>query len=527
MLNKQNENKLTNENINLTIQNMEEFLNQMSVNRRNVIRFKLMIEEILLTYQEIFGNECLYTYENIKRFSRPRILIKIKGESINPFEYKDEENSMLQKMLVSVGLAPNWQYRNGFNVITLSPEKEKKHSPILTLLFSVVLACIMGGLCTLLPSNFCMGLSEQVVQPVFGMFMGLISAVAGPLVFLSVLWGIFSIGDIATFGSIGKKMVLHFLFMIFGLTIISGCAVIPFFKMGMGDSGQVGFSELFKMILDIVPSNCFLPFSEGNSLQIIFIAIAIGVAMLFFNDKVTLIARFVEEANMIIQFIMKGVSSLVSVFVFCSLFDLIISGKAGVLLGSYKIVLMVLLSSCVVIIVYILIISIGKKVSPLCLIKKMLPAFLIGLTTASSAAAFATNVETCEKKLGIHKKMVDFGIPLGQVMFRPGISVQLFSIGIAMAEMYGMGVSLPWLAALILVSVMISIAAPPVPGGGLTCYTILVLQMGIPSEAVSIAVALNVIFEFVATATNIFSIQAELIGISGSLDMLDKDILRN
>ena len=107
MLNKQNEDKLTNENINLTIQKMEEFLNQMSVNRRNVIRFKLMIEEILLTYQEIFGNECAYTYENIKRFSRPRILIKIKGESINPFEYKDEENSMLQKMLVSVGIAGN------------------------------------------------------------------------------------------------------------------------------------------------------------------------------------------------------------------------------------------------------------------------------------------------------------------------------------------------------------------------------------------------------------------------------------
>ena len=51
-------------------------------------------------------------------------------------------------------------------------------------------------------------------------------------------------------------------------------------------------------------------------------------------------------------------------------------------------------------------ISSRKKLSPLLLIKKAFPTFLIALTTASSAAAFSTNVKDANKKLGIDKNLV-------------------------------------------------------------------------------------------------------------------------
>ena len=73
---------------------------------------------------------------------------------------------------------------------------------------------------------------------------------------------------------------------------------------------------------------------------------------------------------------------------------------------------------------------------------------------------------------------------------------------------------------------MLSIAAPPITGGALTCYTILFLQLGIPSGAAALALALNVILEFAATAVNLFCLQAELIESSGSLGMLNLDRLR-
>ena len=75
-------------------------------------------------------------------------------------------------------------------------------------------------------------------------------------------------------------------------------------------------------------------------------------------------------------------------------------------------------------------------------LKKVFPVFLIGLTTASSAAAFLENRKVCEEKLGIDKKIVNIGVPLGQVIFMPGFSVLYFVMGICMAEIYGVKISI-------------------------------------------------------------------------------------
>ena len=281
------------------------------------------------------------------------------------------------------------------------------------------------------------------------------------------------------------------------------------------------------MILDIVPANFFTPFTEGNPLQIIFIAVFVGVAMLVFNEKTMDVAKLVEQVNYIVQFIMCCVSYLIPLFVFGSIFSMIIGGKLGILSRSVKIPLLTILGDVIIMGMYLVIVSIRKKVSPVLLMKKLLPTFLIAVTTASSAAAFGTNVETCERKLGIDRKIIDFGIPLGQVIFMPGMAVQLFCMGICLAEFYSMDISLPWIVTLFILAVVISIAAPPVPGGALSCYTILIMQFAIPQEAITIAIAQNIITEFIATAANLFCLQMELIELSESFQLLDKDVLRS
>ena len=52
------------------------------------------------------------------------------------------------------------------------------------------------------------------------------------------------------------------------------------------------------------------------------------------------------------------------------------------------------------------------------------------------------------------------------------------------------------------------------------------MQLNIPAEAVAVVIALNVILEFVATATNLFCLQTEMILLSGKLNKLDLKTLR-
>jgi len=160
------------------------------------------------------------------------------------------------------------------------------------------------------------------------------------------------------------------------------------------------------------------------------------------------------------------------------------------------------------------------------LVKKLLPTFLIGFTTASSSAAFATNLETCEKQLGVPPVLVNFAVPLGQVLYMPGFIVSFSGICLCMAENYAVAITPAWVVTMVIVVGLLSMAMPPVPGGALTAFAVMFTQLGIPNDAVALAVAINSVVDFIATASNLTCLQVEVVMVSGKLGMLDEECLK-
>ena len=516
---------LSNAGINTAADETEQFLSEANVDGKDILRIRLALEEALLNYQGALGENGSFFVRYVKRLGRLRIELSVPGLRYDPFAGEEEGSEILRGILAGMGIAPVWQYKNGVSQIIFTPRK-RKPSQILLLALSVVLAAVSGGICTLLPEYIRSFLSVQLITPIFNTFMGLLTAIAGPMIFLSVVWGVYSIGDTATLSKIGKRMILRFLLMSFLLALLAGAAMLPFFPLTGSGGSSFDFSQLLQMVLDIVPGNFFTPFTQANPLQIIFVAVVIGLAMLVLGAKVSSVASFVEQSNSVIQLIMEAVSGMIPFFVFGSIFNMILSGSFSTLLQSSKLLPIMLLGHVLVCAVYLLLVCVRKRVSLPIFVKKVAPTFLIGLSTASSAAAYSTNVECCEKQLGIDRQIINFGIPLGQVVFMPGAAVIFLAAGLCMAEVYGVPISPTWLISALLITVVLAVAAPPVPGGGLTCYTMLFLQLNIPAEAVAITIALNVILEFFGTAVNLFCLQAELVELAGSLDRLDVETLR-
>ena len=518
--------KLTNLNIDLASKKIEGFLSQNKVEGKNIIRIKLAAEETLLKLQEKFGEQAAFSLKCVKRLGSLKVEIILAGERFDPFEQQEDEydSDVLRSMLSYMGIAPAWQYKNGLNIVTFTPKK-KKPSQMKQMVVAILLALVMGGISNLVP-DIMYFISLQIITPIFNTFMGLLTAISGPMIFLSVTWGIYSIGDTSTFGKIGKRMIIRYIVMTLIVTSVVLLAYIPFFDIQQGSGGAFNFSELFDMILDIIPNNFFTPFTEGNPLQIIFVAVAVGLAVLILGNKTAVATTFIEQSNYIVQLIMEAITSLIPFFIFGSIFTMIVGGNISLLASAYKLLPIMLLGHLIAIAIYTLLVCFNRKISPSLLYKKMMPTFLIGLFTASAAAAYATNAECCEKDLGIDKKIINFGIPLGQVVFMPGASILFLAAGICMAEVYGVSLSITWLITALIITVVLAIAAPPVPGGALTCYTILFMQLEIPPEAIAITIALNLILEFAATAVNLFCLQTELIELSASLDILDYAKLR-
>jgi len=153
-------------------------------------------------------------------------------------------------------------------------------------------------------------------------------------------------------------------------------------------------------------------------------------------------------------------------------------------------------------------------------------AFIIALTTASSTASFGTVQHCLDKRMGVNKGIISFGVPLGIVFYAPFTSIYFLIINFYMAESCGIEISIAWILIAILISVILNIAAPPIPGGTLSCYTVMFTQLGIPLETLAVVLALDVVLDFLATSFNMVELELQLTDIAGRMNKLDLNILR-
>lgn len=503
------------------------FLESNETGKSDIIRFRIMYEELLLKYKDNFGENCECSLDTDKRLGQNRLVLKITGRPLNPFETDEDAEGLINRMVAGLGLAPTWSYRDGRNCIILVIKKKRKNSTAANMAIAVVSAVILGMLTKLLPDAVQNALCLWIAEPVSNLFLRLVTALSGPIVFFSVLCGIYSIGDTATFGKIGKAMIGRFIMMTVVAVLLAMGICSFFFSLSSAEMGTVDFSALLEIILNIVPNNAFTPFTENNPLQIIFVAIVLGVAMIFLGNRTSSAARFADQFNEIVQLIMMYVSKFIPVFVFISIYTIIATDKLAVIMGVYKPLLLTMLCNGIFLVLCVVLLSLRRKVGAGLLLKKIMPVFIGGLTTASSSAVFGLNSDTCKNKLGIDKSIVEFGVPLGQVLFMPGSAGLYFVVGVSLCEMYSVSITIQKVIVLLVIAVVLAIASPPIPGGALTCYSIIITQMGVPADAIAVCVTLDVVFDFLETGVNLFSLETQLAEVAGKLDLLDTDILQS
>lgn len=518
---------LTNESVDEISERVSEFLTTLNMESKNLLLIRLTIEELLLCWQEHFSPQTKCQVKIGYRFLRPFIQLEVEGPPHDPLNSgTDEYGSYRARLLSAVGLSPLFSYENGRNRI-LFKLKKAKANPLFSLALAVVLGLLAGSLGLFMPDMLRASMTDQFLTPIYDAFFHLMGTIAGPMVFLSVACGIYGIGDTTTFGRIGKRMVTHFIAATFLITILCVPLSMPFFSLNLTLSGSGGtqLSDLLQMMLGFIPTDIITPFQERNSMQIIFLGVTVGVSLLILGQQAGLVAQTIEQLNYVAQFLMECVSTLIPHFIFIVLLQMIWGGTLDVVLSAWKPFLVFLLLILFIAGAMILIVSIQCKVSPLLVLKKGLPTFIIGVTTASSVAAFGTCSSICDNKLGISKHLTSFGVPLGMVLFPPATSMYLLIICLHVADLYQTECSLLWFILAIFSATVLTVAAPPIPRGMLTCYTIMFTQLGLPTEALAIALAVDVLCDFVSTGMNMFCLQLDLVIQSAKMDLLDQTIL--
>lgn len=515
--------QLTRDEISQACEQADTFLRDNSADSKARIRLRLQLEEALLRFLEKLGPETDFSLRMEKRFGSVKLRLSVSGAMLDPFadsESTDEED-YLRRALVRMGQAPVWRYSHGRNVV-LFTLPGKRLPDWIKLSAAVVAALVCGWLVRQLPDAAGVFLRQEIVTPLMSTYLGFLSAIAAPMIFLSVVWGIYSIGDAATFSVLGRKLVGRYALSLCLWVGLSALLSRPFFSLNMGAAQGKGLSVLFGMILDIVPTNLFTPFSRGNTLQILFVAVVAGIAMISISDRTDTVAALMEQLGFIVNSIMGAIGRLVPLFIFGSLFNIVSDNETDVLKNAGKFFFGTVAVCAIMLVVYTAATCVRMRCGPMDLWKKAISTFVIGLTTASSTAALADDLKTCTEGYGVSPKLANFAVPLGQIIFKPGNAVMYFFAAVSAAESGGVPVSLSWFVILFIMCIVLSSSTPPITGGSTASFSILFVQLGLPMESLPVILAINAILNYFRTATSLFVQQCVLVDTARGLGMIEK-----
>ena len=98
----------------------------------------------------------------------------------------------------------------------------------------------------------------------------------------------------------------------------------------------------------------------------------------------------------------------------------------------------------------------------------------------------------------------------------PGVAIQFFIVSLCIGQSFGTEITIIWIITSIITSTILTIATPPIPGGGLSCYTILFTQLGIPSAGIALVISIELLA----------FLQTELVLSAKKLNLLDEEKLR-
>ncbi len=489
----------------------------------------LGVEETLLRFRDCYGTEKECTIKCYKRHNALHFDIAQQGSHINPLAHEDPDVSY--DILVRLGLKPHYSYAvsNSVNHVTVPVQlPPRKNALFLHLILSVLLAFLTGWIVSLLPPE----IRESYIQPayseVFKKLSDIFAALATPLVFFAVMNGIIGIGDVYSFGKIGVRLLKRMLFTYLIAMVVMVSLGLPFglVRVNASASGGNASAQLITLVLDIIPSNLVEPFRIDNDLQVIVLAIFVGFVMLLMGKRISRVREICSELSDLFNNMMRLVCKTLPIFVYLGLSNIILGRRFEGIPKVSLIVFISLVGAAIVIGITIIRTLVTTRCSLKQLFSAQLPSLMINLTTSSQVSALPESMKCCKEKFGIDSKLVDFGLPLGVVIYMPNGAIMLGALAWVLTVMSGGPVDVTTLVKIAFVATVIAIAAPPIPGSAFAVMPILFSACGTDLSMMPLAVIVASTVGYFLPAINGYCLQLELLMTAWKSDMVDKGILK-
>ena len=504
---------------------IQSWLSETKMEHRNITRLRLALENLLEDLCVHYERKALVSVELKQRFGRISLLIRYPGEAYKPGQ-NTPADEWTNTLLSQIGLLPVWHHRRNVNELSLKLAGNKIRSE-LWLIIAFVSAVVLGLCKPLLPDALTGFLNTWVFSNLSDVFMNLLGTFAGILVFLSVISGICGIGNISDFSKMGGYLISRNILTSFIGAGLCAVLMIPCFSFRYGNaSGASELSSVAEMIFAIIPKDPVTPFQTGNTLQIVFMAVLTGATTVMLGSQAARFREVLIQFNVVVLKLISGICRFLPVYIFSSLTSMFWVNGMSIFRTIWKPLLLCMVMSVLLMVISLVYISLRYHVSLTRLVKKILPGYLIGVTTASSTAAFGTILEENEKGLGIDTQLSNFGTPLEMILNASTMSAGFIAIVYFLIEYSGIEITPLWFVSAWLLITIIAFALPPVSGGTLIGLSVILAQFHIDQSCLGMAGTLVLVGDFFMTSARIVIMQMELVHEADHWKLLDVEKLR-
>jgi aerobic C4-dicarboxylate transport protein len=342
-----------------------------------------------------------------------------------------------------------------------------------SLYFQVIVGIVLGVAVGAIWPKFAAELG-----PIGDGFVRLIKMVIGPVVFCTVAGGIAHMGDLKRFGRVGLKALIYFeavstLALVLGLVVGTVLGPGRGFPVGeftvnktVSEYIQKGQGQsVTDYLLHLIPDTFVSPFTTGDLLPIVLLAILTGFALTMMGERGKEGAEFLDKVSAVMFGIIRIVVRIAPIGAFGAMAFTI--GKFGTsslvqlaaLVGTFYIT-----SICFVLVV-LGVIARFAGFSILKFLRYIREELLVVLGTSSSESVLP-QLMTKLTTLGVAKPVVGVVVPTGYSFNLDGTNIYMTLATLFLAQATHTPLSLGQILGILLITMLTSKGASGVTGAG-------------------------------------------------------------
>ena len=395
----------------------------------------------------------------------------------------------------------------------------------MTLALRVLLGLVAGfllGLALSGSSSPAAVTTVRILAPIGTIFVNLIRMTVIPLV-VSLL--IASVGAMTSSGRLGRVGIKALLISLALLTTAAAGSVLvarPIFARLSIDQGAAmalrgpetavaanagaaaGGSVAAQWFVDLVPQNVVKAAADGAFLPLIIFAVLFGLALARVSDaKRQAVLRVVEGIAEAMQRLASWILELAPIGVFALAVPL--ASRLGLAAAGAVIAYIVVVVLLTIVAVALLLYPLGILAGPMSASKFVAycaPSQAIAFASRSSLAALPAIVESAERG-GLSPTAARVVLPLAVAVFHFGAAVAQTVGVIFLARLFGVTLTPPQLATVIVAVVLASFAVPGIPGGSIIAMVPVLAAANLPLEGIGILLAVDTIPDMFRTTANL------------------------